>query len=65
MEVSGQFHAPTALLSGKKLPGTCWTGSWVGYAESLARVWNPTPAVQPVARRYTDWAIMSLMTQII
>jgi hypothetical protein len=30
MEVSGQFHAPAALPSGKQDPGTHWTRGCVG-----------------------------------
>jgi hypothetical protein len=29
-EVSGELHAPAALLSRKDPPGTHWIGSWVG-----------------------------------
>jgi len=60
MEVSGQLHAPAALL-----PGTHWIGCWVGPRAILGAVKrkipsphqesNPrTPIVQPVAQRYTD-----------
>jgi hypothetical protein len=28
--VSGQRHAPAALYSREKTPGTHWTGGWVG-----------------------------------
>jgi hypothetical protein len=69
MEMSGQFHAPAALHPGKRAPGTHWIGDWVGPRAVLDAVvkrkissprWetNPrTPIVQPVAQRYTDWAI--------
>jgi hypothetical protein len=30
MEVSGQLHAPTALLPTEAAPGTHWIGGWVG-----------------------------------
>jgi hypothetical protein len=30
MEVSGQLHAPVALLSGERAPGTHWIGGWMG-----------------------------------
>ena len=64
MGVGGQYHAPAALPPGKtRYPshrrlggpqGPVWTG-----AENLA---TPPPGfdprtVQPVASRYTDWAI--------
>ena len=63
MGVGGQHHAPAALPPGKDpvpivqeagwAPGPVWTD-----AENLA----PTPVfdprtVQPVASRYTDWAV--------
>jgi hypothetical protein len=72
MEVSGQLHAPTALNSRKKAPGTHWIGGWVGSRAVLdavvkrkilspIRESNPrTPIVQPAAQRYTDWAITAL-----
>jgi hypothetical protein len=53
-------------------PGTHWTGGWVGPRTVLDAVGkrkipsprrksNPrTPIVQPVAHRYTDWAITDL-----
>jgi hypothetical protein len=66
MEVSGQLHAPTALPPGKD---PHWIGGWVGPRAILGTVVkkissprresNPnTPIVQPVAQRYTDWAII-------
>jgi hypothetical protein len=30
MEVSGQLHAPAALLPMERAPGTNWIGGWVG-----------------------------------
>jgi hypothetical protein len=66
MEGSGQLHAPAAL------PGSHWTGGWVGTRAVLEAVVklkipshrresNPrTPIVQPVGQRYTDWAITAL-----
>jgi hypothetical protein len=57
MGVGGQIHAPAALPRGKK-HGTYWTGGRYG------RVWKiSTPpglgpqTVQPVASRYSVWAI--------
>jgi hypothetical protein len=72
MKVSGQLHASTALLPGKRSPRTHWIGGWVGRRAVLDAVvkrkipipwWesNPrTPIVQPVAQRYTDRTIMAL-----
>jgi hypothetical protein len=68
MEVSGQLHAPAALPLGRA-PGTHWIRGWVGPRTVLnavvkrkipspRRESNPrTLIVQPVAQRYTDWAI--------
>jgi hypothetical protein len=59
MEVSGQLHAPVALLPGKdplvpigKEAG--WTPEQWSIVKSLVPAGNQTLAVQPVARRYTD-----------
>jgi len=30
MEVSGQLHAPAALLLRERAPGIHWLGGWVG-----------------------------------
>jgi hypothetical protein len=69
MGVSGQRHAPTALLHpGKGPSGTHWTGGWVGPRDGLDTEATgkisclcrglklDRPVVQPVARHYTDWA---------
>jgi hypothetical protein len=73
MEVSGQLHAPAALPPGKEPPGAHWIGGWVGPRAVLDAVVkrkipsphrksNPrTPIVQPVAQRYSDWAITALI----
>jgi hypothetical protein len=72
MEVSGQLHAPR-----ERAPGTHWIGSWVGLRAVLdavvkRKIPNPrqesnprTPIVQPVAQRYTDWAITALNMQLV
>jgi hypothetical protein len=65
MEVSGHLHAPAALTHGKEpsIPIGCETG-WAQnrFLDAVkkrkilySRDW--TRAVQPVARRYTNWAI--------
>jgi hypothetical protein len=55
----------------ERAPGTHWIGGWVGpiavldavvkkKISSSRRESKPrTPIVQPVAQRYTDWAIMA------
>jgi hypothetical protein len=69
MEVSGQLHAPAALPPGKEplvpiryeagwAPEPFWT-RWFKEKFS-APAGNRTPIVQPVAQRYTDWAITAL-----
>jgi len=40
MEVSGQFHAPIALPSVIRAPGTHWTEGWVGLRAGLDMVAN-------------------------
>jgi hypothetical protein len=64
MEVSGQLHAPTALLLRERAPATQRIGGWVGSRAILDAVVkrkilsphresNPrTPIVQPIAHRY-------------
>jgi hypothetical protein len=59
----------------ERVPGTHWIGGWVGPRAVLdaavkrkipspSREWNPrTSIVQPVAQRYTDWAITALNLQ--
>jgi len=42
MEVSGQLHAPAALPPVKELPGTYWTGGWVGSRAVLDAVLKET-----------------------
>ena len=62
MEVGGQRHVPAALPPGKR-GGTHFTGCWVGPEAGLdGRKISSPPGfdprtVQPVASRYTDWAI--------
>jgi hypothetical protein len=65
--VSGQLHAPAALPPGKEPPGTHWIRGWVDPRAGLDDVEKrkfltlPGPldlsAVQPVASRYTDYAV--------
>jgi hypothetical protein len=55
---------PGGFTSGESAPGTHWIVGWVGLTSGLDAVSEGkcpalgirTPAVQPVARRYTDWA---------
>jgi hypothetical protein len=63
---------PGRLPPKKRAPGTNWIGGWIGSRAVLDAVVkrkipsprrdsNPrTPIVQPVAQRYTDWAITAL-----
>jgi hypothetical protein len=74
MEVSGQLNAPAALPPGKEPLGTHLIGGWVGpravldavekrKIQSSRQQSNPrTQIFQPVAQRYTDWAITALET---
>jgi hypothetical protein len=66
MEMSCQLHAPAALPPGNEAPAPIeqkagWAPEpvWTLWRreKSLAPAGNWNPAVQPVARRYTDWAI--------
>jgi hypothetical protein len=56
MEVSGQLHAPVALLPGKeRLANIRMVARWAPEPDStMGRNESPTPVVQGVARRYTD-----------
>jgi hypothetical protein len=72
MEVSGQLHAPVALPPVKESPAHI---GWVGHRAGLdtvvkrkfpspRRESNPrTPIVQPVAQRFTGWAITVLILE--
>jgi hypothetical protein len=63
---------PRPLYPQGEAPGTYWIGGWVGPRAVLDAVVkrkipsphresNPrTPIVQPVAQRYTDWAIAAV-----
>jgi hypothetical protein len=65
MEVSGQLHAPAVYLQGNspwypldRRLGRPQSRSGRGGEEKNFRESNPrTPIVQPIAQRYTDWAI--------
>jgi hypothetical protein len=59
------------FISRERAPSTHWIGGWVGPRAGLdavkrkipspRREWNPRiPIIQPVAQRYTDWAITAL-----
>jgi hypothetical protein len=66
--VSGQLHAPAALPPGERAPGTQWIGGRVDLRAGLDDLEKRTfltlpglelrpPVVQPVASRYTNYAI--------
>jgi hypothetical protein len=62
MGVSGQRHAPAALLSGKtRYPFYRRLGGPQGRSGQVWKIWPPLGfdprTVQSVASRYTDWAI--------
>jgi hypothetical protein len=66
MDVTGQFHALTSLI-----PEKTWRYSWdtrLGGPQSRSESYveekfsNPSsPAVQPVACQYTDWAVIFII----
>jgi hypothetical protein len=62
LDGSGQLHASTALPPGKagqgnrRLGGPQSRSGRYGEEKNLVAAGNRSPAVQPVARRYTDWA---------
>jgi hypothetical protein len=65
MGVSGQLHAPVALLPEKDPASPNCIGVWMGLRAGLDAVEkrkilhyrDRTQAVRPVVRRYTDWAV--------
>ena len=66
----GQRHAPAALYL-RERPGTHFTGGWVGLRAGLdGRKISFPPGfdprtVQPLASRYTDWAISAHQVQVV
>jgi hypothetical protein len=64
MEVSGQIYAPAALPSGRepldRRLGGPQSRSGRGGEENRRESNRRIPIVQPVAQRYTDWAITAL-----
>jgi hypothetical protein len=68
MKVSGQLYALPTLCPGKEVPwyeldrrlgmSQSWTGR-CGEEKNLASAGNGTQVVQPIACRYTDWAIQT------
>jgi hypothetical protein len=63
--MSGQLHDPSELPPGEIAPGTQCVGGWVGLRAGVRTIWNATPAPQPVARRYTDSAIPTVLLCIL
>jgi hypothetical protein len=67
MEVSDQLHTPAALPPGKS-PRWGWVGPRAGLnaaeKEKLSSATIRTPSSQPLARRYTDWAVQSYSVTI-
>jgi hypothetical protein len=71
----GEWSAsrPGRFTAGERAPGTHWIGGWVGpraVLEAVVKRKIPSPRrqsnprnsiVQPVAQRYTDWAITALL----
>jgi hypothetical protein len=76
---AGEWSAsrPGLFTNRERAPGTLWIGGWVGPRAVLdavvkrrilssRRETNPrTPIVQPIAQRYTDWAIVALLSPIL
>jgi len=60
MEVSGQLHAPAALLPGKKTPGTHRTGGWVRPRRGSKKKKNPL--VYPCRESNPGCPVHSLIT---
>jgi hypothetical protein len=63
MEMGGERHAPAALPPGNR-PRTYFIGGWAGPKAGLYRYEKSHPplgfdhrSVEPIASRYTDWAI--------
>jgi hypothetical protein len=54
MHVNGRLHTPAALPRGGWAPEPIWT---LWSRENVVAVGNLTPALQPVAPRYTEWVI--------
>jgi hypothetical protein len=72
MEVSGQLHATAAFPSGKsprypldrRVGGLQSLSGRCGEEKDVALAENRTPAVQPVACRYTDSVIPTPLTVV-
>jgi hypothetical protein len=74
----GEWSAsrPSRFTPSERVPGIHWIEVWVGPRAVLdtvvkrkipcrCREWNPrTPIIQPVAQRYTDWAITAPIISI-
>jgi len=64
MEVGGQCHAPAALLPGKTwYPLYRRLGGPQGWSGQVQKILTPAEfdpwTVQPIASRYTNWAILA------
>jgi hypothetical protein len=69
MELSGQRHVPAALPPGKTgYPLYRWLGALQGRSGRVRKISSPPGfdprTIQPVASRYTDWAIPARSPQI-
>jgi hypothetical protein len=61
--MGGQLHAP-ATLPPEKIPGNNYIGGWVGSSFAPTGIRSPDRPVQPVASRYTDYAIPDYTGQL-
>jgi hypothetical protein len=68
MGVSGQRQAPAVFYPWERTPGTHWIELWVGPRAGLdtragGKSFGPAKdrptVVEPVVRKYNDWAILS------
>jgi hypothetical protein len=74
LDLDTRWRWEVSFTARQRAPGTHWIGHWVGPRAVLDAVvkrkipsprresTSRTPIVQPVAQRYTDWAITALAT---